>query len=268
MPKRQRAHLGQVFLSDKRVELRIVEALRLNKSDPVLEIGAGPGNMTERLAERAAKVIAVELDPNWAAALRDNFRDQPNVQVLEADILRVPIGEVARAAGRERVRVFGNLPYYITSPTLLHLFQYIDAIDDIIVMVQREVANRIAAEPGSCDYGLLSVTCQYYTRPELLFSIPPYAFRRPPRVHSALVRMTVHPQKKELGVDDEESFWKWMRAAFAQKRKTLLNNWKGMVDREDLRAAMEQQGIDPRARAEALSLAQLAALWKSQKSPR
>ena len=267
MQKKQRARLGQVFLADRRVERRILNALRLRLDDIVLEIGAGPGNMTALLAEVAAQVLAVEVDPKWAAALREKFAGNGRVAIIEADILDLAIDSVARQAGRERIKVFGNLPYYISSPCLLHLFQYHSWIEEILVMVQREVAERMVAQPGSADYGLLSLTCAYYTQPKLLFLVPPAAFRRPPQVDSALVRMTVAPQKEALGIQDEEQFWKWMRAAFAQRRKTLVNNWKSLCDAERLRAAMEQQGINPRARAEALSLAQLAAL-KKQSEPR
>jgi 16S rRNA (adenine1518-N6/adenine1519-N6)-dimethyltransferase len=263
MKKKQGAHLGQVFLADRGVEGRILGALRLRSDDVVLEIGAGPGNMTALLAEAAGKVIAVELDSRWAAALREKFAGNDRVAVLEADILKVAIDKMARESGRERIKVFGNLPYYITSPCLLHLFRYHAAIEEIVVMVQREVAERMVAEPGAADYGLLSVTCRYYAQPELLFTIPPSAFRHPPQVDSALVRMTVASQRDELGIQDEEQFWKWMRAAFAQKRKTLVNNWKSWCDAEKLRAVMEERGIDPRARAEALSLAELAALQKA-----
>jgi 16S rRNA (adenine1518-N6/adenine1519-N6)-dimethyltransferase len=262
MKQRRRAPLGQVFLADRRVEERIVDVLPLQPEDMVLEIGAGPGNMTERLAERAAKVLAVEVDRKLAAALREKFAGNSRVEVIEADILKVPIDDLARAAGRERLQVFGNLPYYITSPCLLHLFQYHASIREMVLMVQLEVARRIAAQPGSADYGLLSVTCQYYTQPKLLFTIPPRAFRPRPQVDSALVRMTVAPQRKALGVGEETIFWKWMRAAFSQKRKTLVNNWKSLCDADRLRAGMREMGIDPRARAEALSLAQLAELQR------
>jgi 16S rRNA (adenine1518-N6/adenine1519-N6)-dimethyltransferase len=268
MKKKQRAHLGQVFLADRSVERRILGALTLSEQDAVLEIGAGPGNMTALLAGAAEKVLAVELDPKWAAALRERFAGNGRVTVIEADILQLAIDELARAAGRERIRVFGNLPYYITSPCLLHLFRYHFVIDEIVVMVQHEVAERIVAEPGSREYGLFSVACRYYTQPSLLFTIPPSAFRRPPRVNSALVRMTVAPRRKSLGIEDEERFWRWMRAAFAQKRKTLVNNWKGLCDADRLRAAMARQGIDPQARAESLSLEQLAALHNRMGEPR
>lgn len=263
MAKRQRARLGQVFLADRRVERRIMDALRVQPADVVLEIGAGPGNMTARLAEVAAKVVAVEVDPKWAAKLRDQFADNSRVRILEADILKVPLDQVAGASGRHQIKVFGNLPYYITSPCLLHLFRYCDLIDQIVVMVQREVAERIVAEPGSKDYGLFSLTCQYYSRPALLFRIPAAAFHLPPKVDSALVRMLVEPQKETLGIRDEEQFWRWMRAAFAHKRKTLVNNWKGLGDPERLRAVLAEQGIEVRARAETLSLDQLAALYRN-----
>ncbi|MBI3933665.1 MAG: ribosomal RNA small subunit methyltransferase A [Acidobacteria bacterium] len=260
MAKSQRARLGQVFLKDRRVEERILYALRLQPDDVVLEIGAGPGNMTARLAAAAGKIIAVEVDAKWAVQLREMFAGNDRVSILEADILKVPIDKVARKSGRDRIRVFGNLPYYITSPCLLHLFRYGHSIEEIVVMVQREVAERMVAVPGSKDYGLFSITCQYYTQPKLLFTIPPAAFRNPPKVESALVRMPVAPQQEALGIRDEDEFWKWMRAAFAQKRKTLVNNWKRLCDAERLRVALEAQGIDLRVRAEALSLAKLAAL--------
>ena len=266
MKRRTRAPLGQVFLADRRVERRILEALRLGPEDVVLEIGAGPGNITARLAAVAGKVVAVELDAKWAALLREKFSANSRVEVLQADILKIPLDQVAQSAGRERIKIFGNLPYYITSPCLLHLFRYHTRIEEIVVMVQKEVAQRIVAGPGTADYGLLSITCQYYTRPELLFTIPPSAFHRPPKVDSALLRMTVAQQKEALGVKDEEHFWKWMRAAFAQKRKTLVNNWKGLCDPARLRAAMEERRIDLRARAESLSLAELAALQESVRS--
>ena len=234
--RRRRVPLGQVFLTDRRVEERIIRALDLRSDDAVLEIGAGPGNMTRRLALQASKVWAVELDPSLAAALRQKFAGNPRVEVLEADILQVPIDALARSAGRDRIRVFGNLPYYITSPCLLRLLQYHCWIAEIVVMVQKEVAERIVAAPGSGDYGLFSVTCQYYTQPALLFSIPPKACRPHPQVHSALVRMRVSPQKEALGIQDEGAFWNLVKAAFAQKRKTLFNNWKEICDPEPLRA--------------------------------
>ncbi|MBI4460956.1 MAG: ribosomal RNA small subunit methyltransferase A [Acidobacteria bacterium] len=259
----RRPPLGQVFLQDRRVADRILQSLQLQPGDAVLEIGPGPGNMTERLATTGAAVRAVEIDPKLAEGLRKRFAENHQVEIVEADILRIPIDELARSLGRERIKVFGNLPYYITSPCLLHLFHFHGWIEEIVVMVQREVAQRMVAAPGSSDYGLFSVTCQYYARPKLLFTVPPRAFRPEPQVHSAVVRMPVASQKEPLGIGDEEDFWRWMRAAFAQKRKTLINNWKQRCEPERLKSAMEELGLDQRARAESLSLAQLAALHKA-----
>jgi 16S rRNA (adenine1518-N6/adenine1519-N6)-dimethyltransferase len=254
---------GQVFLTDRRVIGRIMSALALGPDDAVLEIGPGPGTMTELLAERAAKLWAVEVDAKLVAGLRERFVGFENVEVIEADILTVKIDSLCAAAGRDRIRVFGNLPYYITSPILLRLFEFHTRIADIVVMVQREVAERMVAKPGSKDYGLLSVTCQYYTEPRMLFSIPPQAFRPAPKVHSALVEMRVAPMREKLGIEDETSFWRLVQAAFGQRRKTLANNWKGRCEAERLREAMADLGIDPRTRAETLGLEEFAGLVKA-----
>jgi 16S rRNA (adenine1518-N6/adenine1519-N6)-dimethyltransferase len=268
MPRQRLPRLGQVFLTDRRIQQRIVNALSLQQDDVVLEIGAGPGNMTALLAASGAKVVAVEVDPAWAEPLRQRLEAAGGrVEVLQADILGISIGEVARHAGRQRIKVFGNVPYYITSPILLHLFRSHASISEIVVMVQEEVARRITAEPGDEDYGLLTVTCRYYTQARMLFSIPARAFRPVPKVDSALLRMVVAPQRGALGITDENAFWKWMRAAFAQKRKTLVNNWKALCDAEKLRAAMEKHGMDVRARAETLSLSHLAALYRELALP-
>ncbi len=266
MAKQRRAPLGQVFLTDQRIAGRILRALRLGPEDAVLEIGAGPGNMTALLAEQAAQVWAAEIDPNLSAALRQRFAANPRVEVIEGDILELPLDRLADRAGRQRIKVFGNLPYYITSPCLLHLFRYHAWIEEIVVMVQREVAERIVAAPGTPAYGVLSVTCQYYARPAMLFSISPKSFRPEPAVYSALLRMPVAPQKEVLGIEDEEAFWKRVRAAFLQKRKTLVNNWKNVCEPERLRRLLKELGIDPRARAETLSLAQFASLEKALRS--
>ncbi len=247
------------------MERRILDSLGLKPNDIVLEIGAGRGNMTEMLASQAGSVIAVELDPKLISILQQKFDGNAKVRICEADILQFPIDHVAREAGRDKIKVYGNLPYYITSPCLTHLFHYHPWIEEVVVMVQEEVARRIVAKPGSSDYGLLSLTCQYYTQPVLLFSVGPQSFSPPPQVRSAVVRMQVAPQRDALGLreEDERSFWRFVRSAFAQKRKTLFNNWKSLFEEPRLRQAMENAGIEPLARAEALSLGQFAVLFKA-----
>ncbi len=247
MPRR----LGQHFLADSRYQQRIAEALHLTSADTVLEIGAGRGAMTRWLAERAGRVIAVELDPLLVADLRRTFSDHPGVEIVAGDILTVSL-----PAGR--MRCFGNLPYYITAPILLRLFEHAEQFDEILVMVQREVGERIVAQPGSRDYAFLSVTAQFYTRPKLLFTIPPGAFQPPPKVESALVRMVVEPR----GAADP-AFFRLLKAAFAQKRKTLFNNLKPVYGAEAARLALERTGIDGRSRAEQLPLERFQDLFRA-----
>ena len=246
--------LGQHFLADTRVRQRIVEALRLTREHTVIEIGAGAGAMTGLLAERAGRVVAVELDAKLAAGLREKFASDPRVEVVEGDILRVPLDYPG-------VKVFGNLPYYITSPILLRLFEQAHQFEDLVVMVQKEVAERLAAAPGSRDYGLLTVTARFYTQPKLLFTVPPGAFRPPPKVDSALVRL--RPERKQVPGGDERGFFRLARASFARKRKTLVNNLKGLYPAGRLMAAMEQAGIPARARAEEVPLEQFFALYSA-----
>ncbi len=257
------ARLGQHFLTDRRVLGRITDALRLDRTHLVVEIGAGRGALTGLLTERAGLVAAVEVDPRLAAFLREKFAGEPRARVVEADILELPLADLITESGYRRARAVGNLPYYITSPILMRLFECAGVLEEITVMVQKEVAERLTAAPGSRDYGLLSVTAQYYTRPQLLFRIPPGAFRPPPKVDSALVRMPVAPRRAELGIPDETRFFGFVRACFQQRRKTLGNNLKGRYSSEWIRRALETLGLNPAARAETLRVEQFAALHKS-----
>src|SRR3989338_8891245 len=187
--RRPRPPLGQPFLADSRMAGRILEALVCHTEDSWLEIGAGHGEMTAGLAEAGAAVVAVERDPKLAAALRAQLAGFPRARVVESDILETRLDTLAREAGVARWRVYGNLPYYITSPILQHLFASIELIADIHIVVQREVAERLAARPGSRYYGYLSVLAQFYTTPEILLAVPRGAFRPPPKVESVLVRL-------------------------------------------------------------------------------
>jgi 16S rRNA (adenine1518-N6/adenine1519-N6)-dimethyltransferase len=258
--------LGQNFLDDAQAVERIVAALGDISGRTVVEIGPGGGAITGTLAARAKHVVAVELDRDLAVQLRAQFPQGPDSQgeasritVVEQDVLNFDFAEAAAAAG-ERLRVVGNLPYYITSQILLKLGASQAALDVAVLMVQREVADRITAHPGSRDYGLLSVTVQMFGPAERLFTLPPDAFSPPPDVHSTVFRWWFAPRFTELGVE-EASFFRFVRQAFAQKRKTLANNLRA-AGFAGAAAAMAQAAIDPQARAEALSIETFAALWK------
>lgn len=256
--------LGQNFLIDAQAVEWIAEAMGDVAGRTVVEIGPGKGAITRALAERAGRVLAIELDPQLAGGLRGQFA-HGNVTVVEQDVLQFDFAAAASEAGR-RLRVAGNLPYYITSPILLKLAASHAALEFAVLMVQREVADRITAAPGTRDYGLLSVTVQMYGPVEQLFTLPPEAFAPPPEVHSTVFRWRFAPRFAELDVP-EEDFLRFVRQVFAQKRKTLANNLRAAgIAPKGAQAAMNEAGIDAQARAEAVSIEKLAALWRSLKA--
>ena len=269
--KRQKPKLGQHFLADRSAAARIVAELGDISRSTVLEIGPGRGVLTSLLARQARRLIAVELDRVLAAQLRMNFALTPNVEIIEGDILAVDLDTLfgPKPGGTrpglnhapEQVRVVGNIPYFITSDILLRLFQYRRYFQTISLMVQREVADRLAAQPGKSEYGLLSATTQLYCRVEKLFTLPPGAFAPPPKVHSAVVRLTVLPRLESLGVPEAE-FIAFLKQSFAQKRKTLWNNLKTTYQPGVLKTALQKLGIKPTARAEELTLDKSAALFR------
>jgi 16S rRNA (adenine1518-N6/adenine1519-N6)-dimethyltransferase len=264
--------LGQHFLDSEEAAMRIVQALGDVSHSTVLEIGPGKGILTSLLAKRARRLIAVELDRVLAAQLRLEYGMARNVEVIEADILAIDFDSLfgpKPGLGRpgidfktEPVKVVGNLPYYITSDILLRMFDFAKYFDSIVIMVQREVAQRIAAEPGSSDYGMLSATAQLYARVENLFTLPPTAFVPPPKVHSAVVRLTMDPQQEKLGVAGD-GFVDFLRLSFGQKRKTLWNNLKSKYEPKELRRALAESNVKATARAETLSLEESAALYRA-----
>ena len=260
--RRPRPPLGQHFLADSRIAGRILEALVCHTEDSWLEIGAGHGEMTAGLAETGAAVVAVERDPKLVAALRAQLAGFPRARVVESDILETRLDTLAREAGVARWRVYGNLPYYITSPILQHLFASIELIADIHIVVQREVAERLAARPGSRDYGYLSVLAQFYTTPEILLAVPRGAFRPPPKVESVLVRLVPPGARAALGVADAEEFLRFVGTCFRMKRKTVVNNLRTRYDPKRATEALAAAGLDVRARAEELSLADFARLLR------
>jgi 16S rRNA (adenine1518-N6/adenine1519-N6)-dimethyltransferase len=270
-PKRK-PKLGQHFLVDQSAAQRIIEALGDLSQRTVLEIGPGRGALTHLLAKAARRLIAVETDRVLAAQLRMHFALTPNIEIIEADVLTVDFhtlfgpkpGSTRPGLNHEpeRVQVVGNIPYFITSDILLRLFEGRKYFDQIVLMLQREVADRLAVAPGKSDYGLLSATAQLYTKVEKLFTLPPTAFSPPPKVHSAVVRLTIAPRLDKLRVP-EAGFIDFLKRSFGQKRKTLWNNLKTGYSPSILRAAMGKAGVKPTVRAEALSLEKTAELFRA-----
>jgi len=268
---RRKPKLGQHFLADRAAAVRIVAELGDISQATVLEIGPGRGVLTALLARQARRLIAVELDRVLAAQLRMNFALTPNVEIIEGDILAVDFdtlfgpkpGSTRPGLNHapEQVRVVGNIPYFITSDILLRLFAYRRYFQTILLMVQREVADRLAAQPGKSEYGLLSATAQLYSQVEKLFTLPPGAFAPPPKVYSAVVRLTIAPKLESLRVP-EAKFIAFLKQSFAQKRKTLWNNLKTIYEPGMLKAALQRAGIKPTARAEELSLEKTATLFR------
>jgi len=255
--------LGQNFLVDSEAIQRIAASIGDLTGRTVVEIGPGRGAITAALAARAARVLAVELDPLLAAGLHVEFLldASARVTVINEDALRFDFAAASAAAG-ERLLVVGNLPYGITSQILLKLAASHAALDRAVLMVQREVADRVTAQPGSRDYGLLSVTVQLYGPAQSLFTLPPGAFSPPPDVYSTVFRWRFAPRFNELGVE-EASFLRFVRTAFAQKRKTLANNLRAAgLPPASVAAALAEAAINPMARAEALPIESFAALWR------
>ena len=270
---RRKPKLGQNFLRDESAARRIVAALGDLSPRTVIEIGPGQGILTELLAKSARRLIAIELDRILTAQLRMQYSRHPNVEVLEADVLDVNFPALlSRRPGplllprmgevpHERADVVGNLPYYITSDILLRLFSFHHWLETIVIMVQREVADRIAARPGTRDYGVLSATAQLHGRVEKLFTLPPGAFAPPPKVHSTVLLLRIAPRWNELRVA-REPFIAFLRQSFAQKRKTLANNLKSQYPDAAIAAALRAARLRADVRAEAISLEQAAAVFQ------
>lgn len=270
-PSRRPPTLGQHFLADRGTAEKIVSALGAVASETVVEIGPGKGVLTTILARNAFKLIAIELDRVLAAQLRMKYAAWPNVEIIEGDILKIDISTVlgprpgalagVKDAPKQIAQVIGNIPYYITSEILLRLFSYHEYFHRMVIMVQKEVADRIAAKPGGKEYGLLSATAQLYATVEKLFAVPPGAFLPPPKVHSAVLRLTVAPQWERLRVPERE-FIEFLKLSFGQKRKTLVNNLKPRYDGVLLQQALKKAGVRADARSETLPLEKAAAVFR------
>lgn len=255
---------GQNFLIDTGVLEKIIAAAEITDQDCVLEIGPGIGTMTQYLAEAAREVVAVEIDKTLIPILEDTLSSYDNVTVINEDILKVDINAIVkeRNAGRP-IKVVANLPYYITTPIIMGLFEQHVPLKSITIMVQKEVADRMKEGPGSKDYGALSLAVQYYAKPEIVANVPPNCFIPRPNVGSAVIRLNRY-EEPPVQVDDEHRMFALIRASFNQRRKTLvngLNNAPGLhVTKEQVAQALDQMGLSPTIRGEALSLEQFAIL--------
>lgn len=254
---------GQNFLIDTHVLEKIIEASGITKDDFVLEIGPGIGTMTQYLCENAREVVAVEIDNNLIPILADTLSAYDNVTVINEDILKVDINKLAeeKNAGRP-IKVVANLPYYITTPIIMGLFESHVPIDSITIMVQKEVADRMQVGPGTKDYGALSLAVQYYAKPEIIANVPPNCFMPRPNVGSAVIRLTRHSEVP-VQVDDEKLMFKIIRASFNQRRKTLANGLNNSpeihLSKETIQESIEELGVPVTIRGEALTLEQFAA---------
>jgi 16S rRNA (adenine1518-N6/adenine1519-N6)-dimethyltransferase len=259
--------MGQHFLGNPGWRKRIYDRLPRNPREVWIEIGAGHGEMTQLLAASGRRVIAIEADARLADGLRRNVAahpaEWPGVEVVDGDVLALDLAGLAGG----RFRVYGNLPYYITSPILHRLFGVADQILSIHIVIQFEVAARIAARPGRRAYGYLSAACQFYTKPEIVLRIPPGAFRPPPRVTSAFLRMDLPGERASLVVRDEKQFLEFIQTCFGQKRKTLRNNLRTIAPDERVFEVIAKCGLRPDARAEQLRLAQFASLFAELMPP-
>ena len=255
---------GQNFLIDTTVLDRIISSAKITKEDCVLEIGPGIGTMTQYLAERAGSVVAVEIDKALIPILEETLQDYDNVTVINDDILKVDINRlVEEKNGGRPIKVVANLPYYITTPIIMGLFESRVPLKSITIMVQKEVADRMQVGPGTKDYGALSLAVQYYAKPEIVANVPPNCFIPRPNVGSAVIRL-IRYEEPPVQVKDEKKMFALIRASFNQRRKTLVNGLGNAgrpgITKESAAAALAQMGLSPTVRGEALTLEQFARL--------
>jgi 16S rRNA (adenine1518-N6/adenine1519-N6)-dimethyltransferase len=271
-----RQRLGQHFLSNEGWREQIAEAIRVQgRVAPTgesagddccwVEIGAGHGEMTEHLLQSGARVYALELDKTLIERLNRMAARNPRLTVVPGDVLQADLRAIISG---QPMRIYGNLPYYITSPIMHRFFAFADLIKEIHVVIQQEVAERLTASPGSRAYGYLSVATQYYTRPEFVFTLPANTFQPPPKVDSALVSMWLPGAAAGLNIPDGEAFLEFVKTCFAQKRKTLTNNFRSVLKPAGTRAVLQSLQIREDARAEQLSISELAALYRAISSAR
>ncbi|MFA6349978.1 MAG: 16S rRNA (adenine(1518)-N(6)/adenine(1519)-N(6))-dimethyltransferase RsmA [Candidatus Omnitrophota bacterium] len=256
LPKPKK-RLGQNFLVDKRIQSKIVNACRINSSEAVIEIGPGQAALTGLIADRANKVFAIEIDDTLYKKLSVAFADEPKVKIIHADFLDIDLNQFF--SNNQKVRVIGNIPYYITTPIIERLIEHSTHISSIWLTVQKEYARRICAKPGSKEYGSLTCFIRYYALPKVEFDIKSGSFFPKPKVDSSLISLSIH-DKPPVEVKDKEKFFRLIRCSFAQKRKTLRNNLKTVMPAKTIEGFIAKKSLSPNVRAEELSLQDFADL--------
>lgn len=253
--------LGQNFLTDKNIIDKIIEGSLIGPEDMVIEIGPGIGVITAEAAKAAKKVVAVEIDKTLLPVLEETLADYPNTKVINNDILKTDINEIIRAEGGKNVKIIGNLPYYITTPIIMKILEDGVEADSITCMMQKEVADRIKAKPGTKDYGALSVAVQYYCETVNICNVPKEVFVPKPQVDSAVLRLDIR-KEAVVKIRDKDKFFKVVKAGFGMRRKTLKNSLMGVngITKDIVRESLDAAGIDPMRRAETLTLGEFAEL--------
>ncbi len=259
--------LGQNFLNDDNVVKKIVDTADLDKDTLVLEIGPGIGSMTKELAERAAGVAAIEIDKHLIPALNDNLSEFENIDIINNDVMKADIeaivSECKEKYSANKVKVVANLPYYITTPIVMKFLEEIKGIDGMVFMVQKEVAQRMVSGPGTKDYGALSVAVQFYSRPKIIFDVPPHCFIPQPEVHSTIIKLDIL-KEPSVKVDDKDMFFKLVKASFGQRRKTLVNGLSNAgflrINKEQIKQILESMELKENIRGEVLSVQQFGQL--------
>ena len=251
--------LGQNFLTEKNIIDKIIDSTDITDEDLVIEIGPGVGVLTYEAAQRAKKVIAVEIDKNLIPILKDSLAEFDNVEVINQDVLKTDLNQIITDSGCREAKIIGNLPYYITTPIIMGILESNTIADSITIMMQKEVADRIKAGPGSKTYGALSVAVQYYCEVETVAIVPKEVFFPAPKVASAVLKLVIR-KEKPVELIDEKMFFRCIKAGFGQRRKTLSNSLMGLGDvtKEQVKACLEELGIDEKRRAETLSLEEFA----------
>ncbi|MGP1618666.1 16S rRNA (adenine(1518)-N(6)/adenine(1519)-N(6))-dimethyltransferase RsmA [Peptostreptococcus stomatis] len=254
--------LGQNFLIDDNIVDKIVAGAGIGPGDKIIEVGPGIGTLTREMASRAQNLMAVEIDKNLIPILEDTLGDYDNVKIVNEDIIKADIkGLIDENLSGGPVKLVANLPYYITTPIIMRFLEENINVTDIVVMVQKEVAERMNAQPGGKDFGALSVAVQYYCDTEIVAKVPRHLFVPQPNVDSIVIALRIRPERK-YKVDDEDLYFKVVKAAFGQRRKTLLNSISSMgnLAKDQVKEALEEAGIDPKRRGETLSLDEFAIL--------